>query len=101
MDRLHEGVEAAFPVRAIGRAGVVLEKVTEKLQVRESLADIWWPSAVLQLTADPPPPLLTLQFAVDGLRTVSSGLLGLGLGDSQELKKDWMKGSRFCPFWKP
>lgn len=44
--------------------------------------------------------LLTfLQLAVDGLRTVSSGLLGLGLGDSQELKKDWMKGSRFCPFW--
>jgi hypothetical protein len=31
---------------------------------------------------------------------VISGLLGLALGDSQELKKDWMKGSRFCPFWQ-
>lgn len=30
---------------------------------------------------------------------VSSGRLGLGLGDSQELKNDWMKGSRCCPFW--
>lgn len=29
---------------------------------------------------------------------MSSGRLGLGLGDSQELKKDWMKGSRCCPF---
>lgn len=45
--------------------------------------------------------LTFLWLAVDGLRTVSSGLLGLGLGDSQELKKDWMKGSRFCPFWRP
>jgi len=35
-----------------------------------------------------------------GLRIVSSGRPGLGLGDSQELKKDWMNGSRFCPFWK-
>lgn len=34
MDRLHEVVEAAFPVCAVGRAGVVLEKVTEELQVR-------------------------------------------------------------------
>lgn len=31
---------------------------------------------------------------------VSSGRLGLGLGDSQELKKDWMNGSRCCPFWQ-
>lgn len=44
--------------------------------------------------------LTFLLFSVDGLRMVSSGRLGLGLGDSQELKKDWMKGSRFCPFWK-
>lgn len=41
-----------------------------------------------------------LLFSAEGLRMVSSGRLGLGLGDSQELKKDWMKGSRFCPFWK-
>lgn len=41
-----------------------------------------------------------LLFSAEGLRMVSSGLLGLGLGESQELKKDWMKGSRFCPFWK-
>lgn len=39
-------------------------------------------------------------FSEVGLRMVSSGRLGLGLGDSQELKKDWMKGSRCCPFWK-
>lgn len=45
--------------------------------------------------------LTFLWLAVDGLRMVSSGLLGLGLGDSQELKKDWMKGSRFCPLWRP
>lgn len=39
-----------------------------------------------------------LSFSEVGLRIVSSGRLGLGLGDSQELKKDWMKGSRCCPF---
>ena len=41
-----------------------------------------------------------LLFSAVGLRMVSSGRLGLGLGDSQELKKDCRNGSRFCPFWK-
>lgn len=44
--------------------------------------------------------LTFLLFSADGLTMVSSGRLGLGLGDSQELKKDWMNGSRFCPFWE-
>lgn len=43
-------------------------------------------------------PQTFLSFSEVGLRMVSSGRLGLGLGDSQELKKDWMKGSRCCPF---
>lgn len=42
--------------------------------------------------------LTFLLFSEVGLRMVSSGRLGLGLGDSQELKNDWMKGSRCCPF---
>lgn len=42
----------------------------------------------------------TFLFSADGPTMVSSGRLGLGLGDSHELKKDWIKGSRFCPFWK-
>jgi len=41
-----------------------------------------------------------LLFSAVGLRMVSSGLLGLGLGDSHELKKDWINGSRFCPFYR-
>lgn len=45
-------------------------------------------------------PFTFFLFSAVGLRMVSSGRLGLGLGDSQELKKDWMNGSRFCPFWK-
>ena len=36
-----------------------------------------------------------LLFSAEGLRTVSSGRLGLGLGDSQELKNDCRNGSRF------
>lgn len=35
-----------------------------------------------------------LLFSEVGLRIVSSGLLGLGLGDSQELIKFMMKGSK-------
>lgn len=46
------------------------------------------------------PSLTFLLFSAEGLRMVSSGRLGLGLADSQELKKDWMKGSRFCPLCK-
>jgi len=37
---------------------------------------------------------LFLLFSEVGLRMVSSGLLGLGFGDSQELMKFMMKGSK-------
>lgn len=39
-----------------------------------------------------------LLFSEVGLRMVSSGLLGLGFGDSQELKKFMMKVSKCWPF---
>ena len=39
-----------------------------------------------------------LSFSEVGLRMVSSGLFGLGLGDLQELRKDLINGSRCCPF---
>lgn len=113
MDRRPEGAVGASPAWAGGRPGVVLEKVTEELQVKghsrcynnqHILGDPWWPPVVLQgggASEVAEQRLTLLWLAVDGLRTVSSGLLGLGLGDSQELKKDWMKGSRFCPLWRP
>lgn len=41
-----------------------------------------------------------LLFSEVGLKMVSSGLLGLGLGDSQELIKFMMNGSKCWPFWK-
>lgn len=39
-----------------------------------------------------------LLFSEVGLRMVSSGLLGLGFGDSQELMKFMIKGSKCWPF---
>lgn len=44
--------------------------------------------------------LTFFSFSEVGLSMVSSGRLGLGLGESQELKKDWINGSRCCPFWQ-
>lgn len=81
------------PLRTVGQVGVVPEQVAEQLQVTLMLTQ----SHTGGESHDRP--LTFLLFSADGLRMVSSGRLGLGLGDSQELKKDWMKGSRFCPLW--
>lgn len=112
-DRLPEGAVGASPIWAGRGPSAGLKKVTEELQVKghsrccksqHILGDPWWPPQYRREVgaSELPEQCLTfLWLAVDGLRMVSSGLLGLGLGDSQELKKDWMKGSRFCPLWRP